>query len=190
MCDDGWGNLDAKVVCRQLGFSDRGALALRTGFHTGGGRTWLDNVQCFGNESLLYACLSNPIGSENCDHSEDAGVRCQAGKNYIIMPEKFHDFLSFCDLGCPSNALRLVGSDANALSGRVEICNNNIWGTVCDDSWGAPDAQVVCRQLGYTTAGNSTLYFVGINITLSSLCHRLCCSNDWFSSWNWTDLVG
>ena len=37
----------------------------------------LDNLACTGSESSLFDCTGNAVGVHNCDHSEDAGVRCQ-----------------------------------------------------------------------------------------------------------------
>ena len=53
---------------------------------------------------------------------------------------------------CTNGTLRLVnGSSTN--EGRLEICINGCWGTICDDSWTNANAQVACRQLGYSTTG-------------------------------------
>ena len=48
--------------------------------------------------------------------------------------------------------MRLVGG-RSPNEGRVEICLNSQWGTVCHDLWGTADAQVACRQLGYLSTG-------------------------------------
>lgn len=58
----------------------------------------------------------------------------------------------YVGIGCDQGDVRLIGGTTD-LEGRVEFCNNNQWGTVCDDSWGVPDATVVCRQLGYSDTG-------------------------------------
>ena len=73
VCDDFWDELDARVVC-----NTSRAVAVRGGVYgSGSGDILLDNVACFGNETSLLECSSGGVFVHNCDHSEDAGVRCE-----------------------------------------------------------------------------------------------------------------
>ena len=103
------------------------ATALTSGFAIGTGQIWLSEVRCIDTNSRLIDCPANPLGTHNCNHGEDAGVRCTGTT-------------------CTQGAIRL--QQGTATQGRVEICNNNVWGTVCQDRWGNADARISCQQLG------------------------------------------
>ena len=45
--------------------------------------------------------------------------------------------------------MRLADGPATG-QGRVEVCVDQHWGTVCDDGWTDIDASVVCKQLGFS----------------------------------------
>ena len=58
----------------------------------------------------------------------------------------------FCIIAsCENGTVRLRGGGSNF--GRVEVCVNNIWGTICSDFWEYKDASVVCGQLGHSHYG-------------------------------------
>ena len=53
---------------------------------------------------------------------------------------------------CSDGEVRLA-EGRHSMEGRVEMCYNGVWGTVCSNSWDINDAVVVCRQLGYSNSG-------------------------------------
>ena len=53
------------------------------------------------------------------------------------------------------SSVRIIGGDIPG-AGRVEVNISGSWSTVCDDGWSLTQADVVCRQLGYTGAANFT----------------------------------
>uniref|UniRef100_A0A8C4SYE1 Galectin-3-binding protein n=1 Tax=Erpetoichthys calabaricus TaxID=27687 RepID=A0A8C4SYE1_ERPCA len=76
VCDDSWDIADANVVCRSLGFWNATAAVPGAAFGTGSGSILLDNVGCTGTETSLANCRSAGWGVSDCQHKEDAGVRC------------------------------------------------------------------------------------------------------------------
>ena len=76
VCDDLWDIREATVVCKQLGFLDAISAVGGAEFGEGSGPIQLDDLLCVGNESALVNCSARPIQQHSCNHSEDAGVRC------------------------------------------------------------------------------------------------------------------
>ena len=91
----------------------------------------ISQVQCDGSETSLLECglnyLSPAISSPN-----DAAVVCQSQSTHMA--------------NCSNGDVRLVNGTTE-LEGRLEVCINNAWGTVCSRSFTADDADVVCQQL-------------------------------------------
>lgn len=77
VCDDGWDDVSASVVCKQLGFKGTAKARSMAYFGPGQGPIHLDNVRCSGVELSLAQCQFEGQGEHNCRHSEDAGVICQ-----------------------------------------------------------------------------------------------------------------
>ncbi|CAO2583586.1 Deleted in malignant brain tumors 1 protein, partial [Lemmus lemmus] len=56
--------------------------------------------------------------------------------------------------------VRLAGNHGRC-AGRVELFYQGVWGTVCDDLWDLPEANIICRQLGcgWAISALSEAYF-------------------------------
>ena len=78
---------------------------------------------------------------------------------------------------CTDGELRLVGGTFNG-TGRLEVCFQSHWGTVCDDLFNDTAAGVACRQLGYEAGSTSVLIYCvdcgGWHIYFTPGWHGLC----------------
>ena len=121
---------------------------------------YLDNMQCTGDEDSITECIYSTM--INCDHSEDAGVVCGGNQtNYWVLNVDG----TLPAVTCIDGSVRLqIGENYETLDssyfikdelgiGRVEVCVNEHYGAICDDSWDHDDASVLCRQLGFSAHG-------------------------------------
>ena len=108
VCDYGWDDTDAGVVCRQLGFGSSGTAIGSAGFGQGSGSIWLNSVTCTGNESTLASCGHLGVGiTSSCHHNEDAGVRCSKIGNLsklTFCAFKLRNQYHICDNVCKNQA--------------------------------------------------------------------------------------
>ena len=104
ICDDGWGSDEARVVCRQLGYSDQveHVVVHRAFFGSGTVPIHLDDVTCLGNEEMLSQCLHSGVGTHNCNHNEDAGVICTGACVRACVDVARDDFISLLLPSSPS----------------------------------------------------------------------------------------
>ena len=94
VCDQHWDKLDADVVCRELGFTK--ATLVYSGSSKEDGTTWMNNLQCNGNEKSLVMCFHEGWKSHSCKIGQLAGVVCSIPKGRSrIVSVKNRDILAF-----------------------------------------------------------------------------------------------
>ncbi|KAL3847190.1 hypothetical protein ACJMK2_018113 [Sinanodonta woodiana] len=83
VCDDGFYDSSATVVCRQLFGGGVTGKAIQTYdyvyydyMYHDIATIWLDDVFCVGTEARLMDCPHLPWGQHNCVNAEDVGVNC------------------------------------------------------------------------------------------------------------------
>ena len=81
VCNDGWDDRYASLVCTQLGYGSSGKLAY---FGAGTGHVFLENVLCSTHDVVLANCGHYGVSiTVACSHSQDVGVKCYGMMVYI-----------------------------------------------------------------------------------------------------------
>jgi len=157
VCDDSFSILDAKVICKMLGYPGAVIARSRAYYGRGEGRIWVDQLGCTGEEDNMFDCPMNKLGDHNCKHSEDAGVECFRPTPAPVesLPLRL---VCPCDAETCTNVPKRCTPAADEcissieVEGIVEVYYNGEWLRISADDWSSAVANVVCGQLGYPQA--------------------------------------
>ena len=113
----------------------------------------LDNLDCHFNDylTILQCSYSTYIDNGCTSNSYDATVYCCMYTNHYhsILLLIIIDTTRIWNSNPYPGMIRLQGGDF-VNQGRVEVYCNGQWGTICDNGFGSDDANIICKQLGYT----------------------------------------
>ncbi|XP_066586301.1 lysyl oxidase homolog 2B-like isoform X1 [Prorops nasuta] len=179
VCDDEWDYLEAKVVCRQLGFAGPIKPTTNGRFGQARRRFWMDNIYCDGTEEEIAKCRFDGWGNSDCESGEAAGVVCAQREDHQAKPASSSPSSTpnstfkapgrnkpkprIKDVHQQGLAMRLTAGRLPT-EGRLELkLGNSDWSVVCGDGWSLFEAGVVCRQLGlgYAADAVQTNFFGG-----------------------------
>ncbi|XP_022111583.1 scavenger receptor cysteine-rich domain superfamily protein-like [Acanthaster planci] len=126
VCGHSWGQPEATVACRQMGFPNATMVMRGRIFGSSKQRIHRYEISCAGVEYDLESCILKETGIGFCTHDEEVQIVC-------------------------APRVRLANG-SSTMEGRVEVYANGAWGTVCDDQFGIRDASVICQELGFGRA--------------------------------------
>ncbi|XP_072029155.1 scavenger receptor cysteine-rich type 1 protein M130-like isoform X2 [Amphiura filiformis] len=106
ICDQGWDENDAIVLCKQLGFETAIYALPRSFFGSNNNTVWLSNVQCTGHEESFFNCAHDGWGNyHTCGANHVAGVRCAIPKFEVQLLNKPTNQSSVSRGGDPGKAV-------------------------------------------------------------------------------------
>uniref|UniRef100_A0A1X7TXL8 SRCR domain-containing protein n=1 Tax=Amphimedon queenslandica TaxID=400682 RepID=A0A1X7TXL8_AMPQE len=136
----------ASVVCNQLGFTISNFSTTIADGRYGYGNTssyFPGSIYCFRLRNNISSCYYyGSFSSSKCMtqcSSYYIGIKCiSSGDN------------------CNEGEVRLVNGTEER-EGRLEVCANGVWGTVCSYSFTRAAAYIACKQLGYNDSNDAII---------------------------------
>ncbi|XP_062913396.1 deleted in malignant brain tumors 1 protein-like [Mobula hypostoma] len=81
VCSEKLDDTDANVICKQMNCGSMESIEYDSKkYLEGSDPIWLDEIGCLSYESTLWQCHADPWGKHDCQHNEDAGVKCKEAK--------------------------------------------------------------------------------------------------------------